>query len=293
MALTLRPLRPFGAEASGVDISRPIDAALAAEIEAAMDEHAILLFRDQPLTEEQQMAFTGWFGPIDKGLAIALPHRKSRFREVDLIDISNVAPDGSLRARDDRQMLSSLANQLWHSDSSFKSPPAKYSMLSAVTIPPDRSPTQYADMRMAYEALPEATKKLIEGKMAEHFALYSRKLLADVEFTKEELAALPPVQWPIVRTHPGSGRRHLFIGMHCTRIPGMVVAEARLLLQELQEHATQREFVYHHEWQVGDLLIWDNRCTLHRGVRYDLTQRRELRRSTTEDVASIAVKPAA
>jgi alpha-ketoglutarate-dependent 2,4-dichlorophenoxyacetate dioxygenase len=292
MALTLKPLHPFAAEASGIDLSKPIDAATAAEIEAAMDRHAVLVWRDQPLEEEEQLAFTKWFGPFDKGLNTAL-RRINRFRNEDLIDISNVAPDGSIRAREDQRMLSQLANQLWHSDSSFKSPPAKYSLLAARVVPPDGGETEYADERMAYDALPESTKKFIDGLVAEHFALYSRKMLSDLDFTPEELKALPPVRWPLVRTHAGSGRRHLYIGIHITQIVGMSVAEGRLLAQELLEHATQREFVYRHRWRVNDLVMWDNRCVLHRGKRYDLSQRRELRRSTTEDVASVALSSAA
>jgi alpha-ketoglutarate-dependent 2,4-dichlorophenoxyacetate dioxygenase len=291
MALTLRPLHPFGAEASGVDLSRPITAELAAEIETAMNQHAVLLFRDMPLTQEQQLDFTRWFGPFDRGLNVAI--KKSPRVADHLIDISNVADDGNLRARDDKRLLSQLANQLWHSDSSFKSPPAKFSMLSAVVVPPSGGETEYADMRAAYDALPEDTKRLIEPLVGEHSALYSRKLLSDLEYTPEELAALPPVRWPLVRMHAGSGRKHLFIGVHITQIVGWTKGESRLLVAELTEHATQREFVYRHAWRPGDLLIWDNRCTLHRGKRYDLSQRRELRRSTVEDTASIAISAAA
>ncbi len=291
MALTLRPLHPFGAEASGVDISRPITADLAAEIEAAMNQHAVLLFRDMPLTQEQQLDFTRWFGPFDRGLNVAI--KKSPRVADHLIDISNVADDGNLRSRDDKRLLSQLANQLWHSDSSFKSPPAKFSMLSAVVVPPDGGDTEYADMRAAYDALPGDTKRLIEPLVGEHSALYSRKLLSDLEYTPEEIAALPPVRWPLVRTHAGSGREHLFVGVHVTQIVGWTKGESRLLVAELIEHATQREFVYRHAWRPGDLLIWDNRCTLHRGKRYDLSQRRELRRSTVEDTASVALGAAA
>jgi alpha-ketoglutarate-dependent 2,4-dichlorophenoxyacetate dioxygenase len=292
MALTLRPLHPvqpdFAAEADGIDLRRPLDAGGAAEIEAAMDRFAVLVFRDQPLEEEQQLAFTKLFGPIDKGLNVALPRLKSRFKNPELIDISNVAEDETIRKRDDRRMLGNLANQLWHSDSSFKSPPAKYSILAARVVPAQGGDTEWADERAAYDALPEATKKEIDGLVGEHFALHSRRLLADLEFTEEERKALPPVRWPLVRAHP-SGRKTLFIGVHVTHVLGMTVGEGRLLLQELLEHATQPRFVYRHRWRVGDVVMWDNRCVLHRGRRYDLAQRRELRRSTTEDVASRAL----
>jgi alpha-ketoglutarate-dependent 2,4-dichlorophenoxyacetate dioxygenase len=253
-----------------------------------MDRFAVLVFRDQPLEEEQQLAFTRLFGPIDKGLNVALPRLKSRFKNPELIDISNVAEDETIRKRDDRRMLGNLANQLWHSDSSFKSPPAKYSILAARVVPAEGGDTEWADERAAYDALPEATKTEIDGLVGEHFALHSRRLLADLEFTEEERKALPPVLWPLVRTHP-SGRKTLFIGVHVTHVLGMTVGEGRLLLQELLEHATQPCFVYRHRWRAGDVVMWDNRCVLHRGRRYDLAQRRELRRSTTEDVASVAL----
>lgn len=296
MALSLRPLHSvqpdFAAEASGIDLRQPLDATGAAEIEKAMDRFAVLVFRDQMLEEEAQLAFTRWFGPIDKGLNAALPRHKSRFRNPELIDISNVAEDDSLRKRDDRRMLGNLANQLWHSDSSFKSPPAKYSILNARVVPSGGGDTEWCDERAAYDALPEATKAQIDGLVGEHFALHSRRLLADLEFTEEEKKALPPVRWPLVRAHP-SGRKTLFIGVHVTQILGMTIGEGRLLLQELLEHATQAQFVYRHRWHVGDVVMWDNRCTLHRGRRYDLSQRRELRRSTCEDVASVSLEAVA
>ena len=282
--LTLSPLHPvFVAEVQGIDLRRPIDADLAAEIEAALDEFAVLVFRDQVLDESRQMAFTRALGPVDMGLLKVL-QRRSRFKEAGMIDISNVDLESQILARDDPRLITMLANQLWHSDSSFKQPPAKYSLLLACIVPEPGGETEFADMRAAYKALPDTLKAEIEGLVAEHSAFHSRIQLGDQQYTPEDLAKYPTVAWPIVRTHPGSQRKTLFIGAHATHIVGWPVPEGRLLLAELLEHATQRRFVYRHTWRPGDLVIWDNRAVLHRGRRYDLSRRRELRRSTVEDV---------
>ncbi len=282
--LTLSPLHPvFVAEVQGLDLRRPIDADLAAEIEAALDEFAVLVFRDQVLDESRQMAFTRTLGPVDMGLLKVL-QRRSRFKEAGMIDISNVDLESQILARDDPRLITMLANQLWHSDSSFKQPPAKYSLLLACIVPEPGGETEFADMRAAYKALPDTLKAEIEGLVAEHSAFHSRIQLGDQQYTPEDLAKYPTVAWPIVRTHPGSQRKTLFIGAHATHIVGWPVPEGRLLLAELLEHATQRRFVYRHTWRPGDLVIWDNRAVLHRGRRYDLSRRRELRRSTVEDI---------
>ena len=282
--LTLSPLHPlFVAEAQGLDLRQPTDADLAAEIEAAMDEFAVLVFRDQVLDESQQMAFTRALGPVDMGLLKVL-QRWSRFKEAGMIDISNVDLESQILARDDPRLITMLANQLWHSDSSFKQPSAKYSLLLACILPEQGGETEFADMRAAYAALPDEVTAEIEGLIAEHSAFHSRVRLGDRQYTPEDLAKYPSVEWPVVRTHPGSRRKTLFIGAHAARILERPVPEGRLLLADLLEHATQRQFVYGHTWRPGDLVIWDNRAVLHRGRRYDLSQRRELRRSTVEDV---------
>ena len=281
--LTPSPLHPlFVAEVQGIDLRQPTDADLAAEIEAAMDEFAVLVFRDQVLDESQQMAFTRALGPVDMGLLKVL-QRRSRFKEAGMIDISNVDLESQILARDDPRLITMLANQIWHSDSSFKQPSAKYSLLLACILPEQGGETEFADMRAAYAALPDAVRAEIEGLVAEHSAFHSRMQLGDRQYTSEDLAKYPTVEWPVVRTHPGSRRKTLFIGAHVTRIVERPVPEGRLLLAELLEHATQRRFVYRHTWRPGDLVIWDNRAVLHRGRRYDLSQRRELRRSTVED----------
>jgi alpha-ketoglutarate-dependent 2,4-dichlorophenoxyacetate dioxygenase len=281
MALELKPLHPlFAAEASGIELGRPLAPETVRDVEAAMDRFGVLVFRGQPLDQDQQIAFARSFGTLDIGLRRATkgPHR---FKYDELIDISNVAPEGSIAARDSRRIASMIANQLWHSDSSFQSPAAKYSMLSAVVLPSRGGETEYADLRAAYDALPDALKSELEGLEAEHYALHSRMMLGSTNWSEEEKAVLPPVRWPILRTHPGSGRKLLFVGVHAREIIGWTLPEGRMMLADLLEHATQRQFVYRHDWRVGDLVMWDNRCTLHRGRRYDLNERRELRRTTT------------
>jgi alpha-ketoglutarate-dependent 2,4-dichlorophenoxyacetate dioxygenase len=288
MALTLKPLHPlFAAEASGIDISRPLDDAARRDIEAAMDRHAVLVWRDTPLDQHQQIAFAKSFGPLDVGLRKIRsgPHR---FDYNELADISNVKYDGEVATRDHAKIVSNIANQLWHSDSSFQNPRAKYSMLSAVVVPPNGGETEYADLRAAYDALPDDLKREVANLKAVHYALHSRFLLGDTNYTDEQRNAIPPATWPLVQTHPGSGRKLLFVGIHACEIVGMTIAEGRMLLMDLLEHATQREFVYRHHWRVGDLVMWDNTAVLHRGRRYDLSQRRELRRATTEEVVQPA-----
>ncbi len=287
MTLDIVKLHPlFAGEVRGVDLRRRPEPALVAAIDRAMDEYAVLVFRGQPLSQDEQIQWSSAFGTLDIGLA-KLSMTKGRLDYPELIDISNVARDGSIAPSGDKRIAGALANQLWHSDSSFQAVPGKYSMLSAVVLPGPSvmgaGETEFADMRAAYDALSEGMKAKLEGLVAEHYALYSRMWLGDEDWTPEQKAGMPPVRWKIVRTHPGSGRKSLFIGAHANRILGWPVPEGRMFLLDLLEHATQRQFVYRHEWQVGDLVIWDNRCTLHRGRPYDMTRRRELRRTTTRD----------
>ena len=250
-----------------------------------MNEYAVLVWRGQPLTAEQQIQFATSFGPLDIGLKRVF-QRAERLEDERLIDISNVGMDGSVQKPDSPKNLSNFANQLWHSDSSFMNPRAAYSMLHALVLPSWGGETQFADLRAAYDALDARTLATVEPLRAEHYALHTRILLGDDAYTDEQKKLMPPAVWPIVDTHPGSGRKVLFVGVHCTNVVGMTLAEGRMLIAELMEHATQREFVYRHEWRVGDLVMWDNRCTLHRGRRFDLGARRELRRVTSEDVAA-------
>lgn len=284
MSLQLKPLHPlFVAEASGIDITRPLSDAEVRQINAAMNQYAVLVWRGQPLTGQQQIDFAKSFGPLDLGLKKVFK-RKERLEDERLIDISNVDAEGNVARRDSPKNLSNFANQLWHSDSSFQDPRAAYSMLHALVLPSWGGNTEFADLRAAYDALPERTKAELQDLQAEHYALHTRILLGDEAYTDEQKKTIPPAAWPLVQTHPGSGRKLLFVGVHARQVIGWPTAESRMYLQDLLEHATQRELVYRHEWQVGDLVMWDNRSTLHRGRRYDIAERRELRRTTIEDV---------
>ena len=283
MPLTLKPLHPvFAAEAGGINITQPLSRANVKAINAAMNQYAVLVWRGQPLTDSEQLQFATSFGPLDIGLKRVFK-RKERLVDERSIDISNLDTEGNVSKRDSPKNLSNFANQLWHSDSSFMQPRAAYSMLHAVNLPTWGGNTEFADLRAAYDALDERTKAEAESLEAEHYALHTRLLLGDNAYTDAQKAAMPPVIWPLVDTHPGSHRKVLFIGAHCCRIIGWPVAEARMYLADLLEHATQRERVYVHTWQKGDLVIWDNRATVHRGRRFDIAQRRELRRTTIND----------
>ena len=286
-SLQLRPLHPFAAEASGFDLAQPLDAAGVKAIEDAMDQHAVLVFRKQPLTQDQQIAFAKALGPLDLGLR-KLKGGPHRFQYAELADISNVKADGEVADRTHAKIVGNVANQLWHSDSSFQHPRAKYSMLSAVIVPGFGGDTEFADLRMAYDALPEWQKKQIENLNAVHYALHSRFMLGDTDYTEEQKKAIAPALWPLVQTDPRTGRKILFVGIHACEIEGMTTAEGRMLIMDLLEHATQREFVYRHHWQVGDLVMWDNTATVHRGRYFDFAERRELRRATTEEVTARA-----
>ena len=283
MSLKLEPLHPvFAAEASGIDLTRPLSPTDVRAINAAMNEYGVLVWRGQPLTSQQQIDFATSFGPLDIGLKRVFK-RPERLEDERLIDISNVDTQGNVARRDSPKNLSNFASQLWHSDSSFMKPRAAYSMLHCVIKPSWGGDTEFADLRNAYDTLDARTRAEIQGLEAEHYALHTRILLGDEAYTDEQKKLIPPAVWPLVDRHPGSGRKVLFVGVHARQIIGWPTAEGRLFLLDLLEHATQRERVYRHEWQIGDLVIWDNRSTLHRGRRYDIAERRELRRTTIND----------
>lgn len=273
----------FAAKAHGVDASKPLPESAVREIVAGMDRYAVLVFPGQQLSQQQQLDFARQFGPLDVGFRRIRKGAPHRLDYNELADISNVALNGEVAKRDDPKIVNNIANQLWHSDSSFQDPPARYSMLHAVVIPAKGGETEFCDLRAAYDALSPDLKDLIRDLKAEHYALHSRFMLGDTGYTQEQKEALPPVVWPLVKTHPGSRRELLWVGVHCTRVLDMTVAEGRMLIMDLLEHATQREFIYRHHWTVGDMVMWDNRATLHRGRRFDFAERREMRRATTED----------
>lgn len=290
MTIAIRQIHPvFVGEVSGVDISQPLSRDDVAAIDAGMARYAVLVFRDQKITDEQQMAFSVNFGPLEdaRGGNIAKPEDKRL--QVGMNDVSNLGKDGRPLARDSRQRLFNLGNMLWHSDSSFRPIPAKYSLLSARVVNPVGGNTEFADMRAAYDALDAPTKALIEDLICEHSLMYSRGSLGMLDYTDEERAMFRPVRQRLVRTHPMTGRKSLYLSSHAGAIVGMPMPEARLLLRELTEHATQPKFVYVHTWRVWDLVMWDNRQMMHRVRRYDDTQPRDMRRTTVAgDAPTIA-----
>jgi alpha-ketoglutarate-dependent 2,4-dichlorophenoxyacetate dioxygenase len=286
MALQVTPLGPgFAAEIGGLDLRRPLAPAEARAVEAAADRHAVLVFRDQPLDDDQQIAFGLNFGPLEAEPATVDLHKR-RLRHAQMNDISNLDEHGRLLAADDRRRMFNLGNRLWHSDSSFKPTPAKYSMLHARSVPPSGGNTEFADMRAAWDALPGDQQAALRDLVAEHSLIFSRAMLGFSEFTPEEREKFAPVPQRLVRRHPGSGRLSLFLSSHIGRIRGMPVPEALALLRDLTEHATQRDFVYVHHWRLHDLVLWDNRCTLHRARPFDDTRYpRDMRRVTLMDSA--------
>ena len=288
MSITVTPTHPeFVAEISGVDVAQPLSPADRQVIEDAINRYAVVVFRGQTLDDERQVAFAGNFGPIESS-ALKLRHRdiKHRIESSQVADISNLDGDGNVMKPDARRRLDGLANRLWHTDASFRAVPGGLSMLYAHVIPEQGGNTEFADMRAAYDALPVAKKNELEGLIAEHSIWRSREQLGVVQYTDEERASLPPVPQRVVRTHPGSRRKTLYLAAHASHILGLPVADGRLVILDLIEHATQPRFVHSHRWAKGDLVIWDNRCTLHRARPVDTTKVRDLRRVTTRDVAS-------
>src|SRR6202023_2448332 len=288
MTIEVTPLHPnLGAEVRGVDLTRPMMPEIFAEIEAAFNRHGILIFPEQPVSDEEQLAFSRLFGPLEVNPNYA--GTKLRLRP-DLADISNLDPEGRVLARDDRRNLFNLGNQLWHTDSSFKRIPAKCSLLSARELPSPNpiggGETEFADMRAAWDALPEARKRELDGLVVEHSIFRSRSQIGFADFNDEISKERPPVRQALVRHHRYSGCPSLYLASHASHVIGRPVEEGRALLEELIAFATQRQFVYRHCWTVGDLVIWDNRCTMHRGRPYDDTQRRVLHRTTVSDYAN-------
>jgi alpha-ketoglutarate-dependent 2,4-dichlorophenoxyacetate dioxygenase len=285
MALRFRALHPtFVAEVSPIDLRQVHDAETLAEIRAGMDAHAILVFRNQPFTDEEQLAFAqrldGQLHAKTGTAALGL----NRLANDALVDISNLDERGEITAADNRRRAYGLGNRLWHTDASFQDPAGRYSMLSAKVVPPAGADTEYADMRAAYDALPADMKARLEGLRVHHSIAYSRQTLG-FEFSREEAGRLEGAVHPLVRVIPRSGRRSLYLASHASKIIDWPLPEGRLLLRDLIEHATQPQFVYRHRWAVGDLVIWDNRATMHRARPFDdMTHRRELRRVTTLDI---------
>ncbi len=281
MAIAIRQIHPvFVGEVSGVDLRQTLAPDEVAAIEAGMDRYAVLVFHDQNITDEQQIAFTRNFGEIESsaGGNVTRPDQK-RLNPL-MNDVSNLGQDNRPLARDDRRRLFNLGNQLWHSDSSFRAVPAKYSLLSGRVVVAKGGNTEFADMRAAYDALDDETKAEVEDLVCEHSLIHSRGVLGFTELSPEERAMFAPVRQRLVRTHPKSGRRSLYLASHAGAIVGWPVPEARALLRDLVEHATQPQFVHVHQWRKYDLVMWDNRQTMHRVRRFDEREIRDMRRTT-------------
>jgi alpha-ketoglutarate-dependent 2,4-dichlorophenoxyacetate dioxygenase len=283
MPMQFHALNPcIGAEVTGVDLREPLSAVQAEDIHAAMDRYAVLVFHGQPLTDEQHLAFTRALGPVADTRGNNLREAADSRLPPLFADVSNLDANNRPYGADDRRRLFAIGNRLWHSDASFKAVPAKYSLLRALTVPSKGGNTEFAHMGAAYEALDDETKALVEDLVCEHSQLYSREAIGFTEFTPEERKRCEPVRQRLVRTLPRTGRKSLYLSSHAGAIVGWPLPEARLLLRELTEHATQREFVYSHKWQVNDLVIWDNRQTMHRGRAFPPGEPRDVRRTTLQ-----------
>ena len=285
MPISLYPVTPaFAAEVGEIDLSRPLPDADLAAVRDAFSRYAVLAFPAQQLSGDDHLDFARNFGPLETNI-LAVLGEKMRVRE-EIADIANMDANGRLWAKDSRKRLFQMGNRLWHTDSSFKAPTAYASMLYARSIPPIGGHTEFADLRAAYAALPAPMKGKLDGLHAWHSLMYSRAKLGFTEFNESERKSFAPVRRPLVRTIPETGEKSLYIAAHIGRIDGMADEEAAALLEELTAHCTQRQFVYTHRWRVGDLVMWDNRCTLHRGTEYEDTRYpRDMQRATTSDKA--------
>lgn len=288
------PARPtFIGEVSGIDLTRSLTEEEVSAIHAGMDRFGVLVFHDQHFEDDQQIAFSRQLGTLEEATGDIMSEKDRRL-SMDLNDISNLDKNGELLPRDDRRRLFGLGNLLWHSDSSFKEVPAKYSMLSARKIPAAGGNTEFADMRAAYDALDSETKREVHDLICLHSQIFSRGVLGFDDFTDAERAKWAPVRQGLVRRHPNTGQLSLYLASHAGGIEGWPMPEARSFLRDLNEHATQRQFVYAHVWRPWDLVMWDNRVTMHRARRYDPKEVRDMRRTTlTNEVSSLEQRPIA
>ena len=294
MAIQVTPLTPhIGGRMTGIDARHPLSPDEVKAVDAGMDKYAVLVLPGQDITDEQQIAFTRNFGPLQNGANATLRGPQLRL-DPAFADVSNIGKDGQKLARDDRRRMASLGNRLWHSDASFRVIPARYSILSGRIVVSDGGNTEFADMRAAYDALDDKTKAEIEDLICEHSQIFSREQLGFTGFLPEEQAMMKPVRHRLVRTHPTSGRTSIFLSSHIGGIVGWPRPEAMAFIRDLIEHATQRQFVYAHAWTLHDMVIWDNRTTMHRVRRYDdLNTVRDLRRTTTKSDGPTAEQEAA
>jgi alpha-ketoglutarate-dependent 2,4-dichlorophenoxyacetate dioxygenase len=285
MGLTIKAIDPvsrpfFAGEVSGIDLTRPLSRDEVDAIDAGMNQYGVLVFHDQRFTDDTQLAFSRNFGELETATGELTFGQKRRVASDHVNDISNLDLDNRVQAVDNRKRLFSLGNRLWHSDSSFKEVPAKFSLLSARVVPSAGGNTEFADMRAAYDTLDAATRAECEGLVCEHSQRYSRAILGFTDFTEEELRRFKPVLQRLVRTHPATGRKSLYLASHAGTIVGWPVPEARAFLRDLIEHATQRAFVYSHAWKQWDLVMWDNRATMHRARPFPNHEVRDMHRTT-------------
>jgi alpha-ketoglutarate-dependent 2,4-dichlorophenoxyacetate dioxygenase len=278
----------FAAEVEGIDMRKPLSPEDVAAIHAGMDEYAVLVFHDQQIDDEQQLGFSRSLGELEHSIGAGLRAPEDYRLPTTFADVSNLDKNNQPMAREDRRRLFAIGNRLWHSDSSFKVVPAKYSLLHARSIPSKGGNTEFADMRAAYDALDAETKAQCEDLICEHSQIYSRQQLGFVDFTDEERARFKPVRQRLVRVHPSTGRKSLYLASHAGAIVGWPGPEAQLFLRDLTEHATQRQFVYAHQWSVGDLVMWDNRRTMHRGRPFPAHEVRDVRRTTLVGTPTVA-----
>lgn len=286
MTIAARPLHPlFAAELSGIDLRRPVDTATLAEFIAAMSRYAVCVVRhDRPLTNEEHIAFSALLGPMERGRSPKIQGTEKRVPHPEIIDQSNLDEFGEIYDDADRRMIYKRANRQWHTDMSFYAVRATYSLLSAHAVPPEGADTEFTDTRAVYDALPAATKARVDGLTGEHSYWHSRKTGGGPDPTEEERRTRPPVRWPLVHVHPGSGRRALYLASHVERIVGLGDADGQALLAELIAFAAQPRFVFAHRWRIGDVVIWDNLCTMHRATEFDDQRyKRDMRRTTVRE----------
>ena len=286
MSISIYPVTSgFVAEVGDIDLARPAADDLAA-VKDAFWKYAVLIFPDQQLTAQQHIDFAKAFGPIETDRVLDQDRAQPRLDQ-SFADISNLDPTGKIWAGASRQRMYKAGNKLWHTDSSFKYRPGLCSLLYATTIAPTGGHTEFADQRAAYDALPQGMKEKLAGRIAEHCIATSRRRSGFTDFSADEAKRLPPVPQALVRTIPQSGRKSLYVASHAGRVLGMPEADGRALIDQLLAHVTQRQFVYTHRWRAHDLVMWDNRCTLHRGTDYDdLRWVRDMRRATVSDIAN-------
>jgi alpha-ketoglutarate-dependent 2,4-dichlorophenoxyacetate dioxygenase len=274
----------FAAEIGDVDLSKPLSEADGAEITAAFDRYSVLVFPGQTFSTDQHLDFARHFGPLETTIHAVRNDAKLRVR-AEIADVSNLDAGNAIWGKESRKRMFEMGNRMWHTDSSFRRVPAKASLLYSRSIPPVGGHTEFADMRAAYDALADEMKQRLRGLVAEHAIMHSRRKLGFNDFSDEENQTLPPVPQALVRRHAGSGRMGLYLASHAGRVFGMGDAEGKALLKQLIDHATQRQFVYTHRWRLHDLVMWDNRCTMHRGKGYDdLRWPRDMQRATVSDV---------